>query len=194
VKWSGAGFPRLTCSCHSPPSSKRIFFHPHFSSRVPQYPTQFSMGGYTSISDRKTRVSGPIRFLTLCLLAVPLLFAGSSFADSPAAALANPLAPSLVGTSPLTPSPSGEVAVIPYSQPRPQPQPQAVEAQSISGATTPHPHMGVSTVSQTVPAHRVPTAITPRPLTRAATQLRIDEMSPVGWLSRFGSVSIGQRH
>ena len=31
------------------------------------------------------------------------------------------------------------------------------------------------------------------PLTRAAAQLRIDEMSPVRWLSRFGSVSIGQR-
>jgi hypothetical protein len=31
------------------------------------------------------------------------------------------------------------------------------------------------------------------PLTRAATQLRIDEMSPARWLSRFGSVSIGQR-
>ena len=31
------------------------------------------------------------------------------------------------------------------------------------------------------------------PLTRAATQLRIDEMSPARWLSQFGSVSIGHR-
>ena len=31
------------------------------------------------------------------------------------------------------------------------------------------------------------------PLTRAATQRRIDEMSPTRWLSRYGSVSIGQR-
>ena len=30
------------------------------------------------------------------------------------------------------------------------------------------------------------------PLTRAATQLRIDEMSPTLWLSRYGSVSIGE--
>ena len=31
------------------------------------------------------------------------------------------------------------------------------------------------------------------PLTRAATQLRIDEMSPTRWLSRYGSVSIDHR-
>ena len=31
------------------------------------------------------------------------------------------------------------------------------------------------------------------PLTRAATQRRIDEMSPTRWLARYGSVSIGQR-
>jgi hypothetical protein len=30
------------------------------------------------------------------------------------------------------------------------------------------------------------------PLTRAATQRHIDEMSPTRWLSRYGSVSIGQ--
>jgi hypothetical protein len=29
------------------------------------------------------------------------------------------------------------------------------------------------------------------PLTRAANQRQIDEMSPAGWLSRFGRVSIG---
>jgi len=32
------------------------------------------------------------------------------------------------------------------------------------------------------------------PLTRAATKLRIDEMSPTRWLSQFGNVSIGPRH
>ncbi len=31
------------------------------------------------------------------------------------------------------------------------------------------------------------------PLTRAATQLRIDEMSPTRWLSEYGSVSIDHR-
>jgi hypothetical protein len=31
------------------------------------------------------------------------------------------------------------------------------------------------------------------PLTRAATRRRIDEMSPAGWLSQFGRVSIGRR-
>jgi hypothetical protein len=31
------------------------------------------------------------------------------------------------------------------------------------------------------------------PLTRAATQLRIDQMSPTRWLSGFGNVSIGPR-
>lgn len=31
------------------------------------------------------------------------------------------------------------------------------------------------------------------PLTRAATQRRIDEMSPAGWLSQFGRISIGRR-
>ena len=31
------------------------------------------------------------------------------------------------------------------------------------------------------------------PLTRAATQLHIDEMSPTRWLARFGNVSIGPR-
>ena len=31
------------------------------------------------------------------------------------------------------------------------------------------------------------------PLTRAAMQLRIDEMSPTHWLSRFGDVSIAHR-
>ncbi len=32
-----------------------------------------------------------------------------------------------------------------------------------------------------------------RPLTRAATQARIDRMSPLRWLSRFGHVSVGDR-
>ena len=32
-----------------------------------------------------------------------------------------------------------------------------------------------------------------QPLTRAASKLRIDEMSPTRWLSRFGRVSIGRR-
>jgi len=31
------------------------------------------------------------------------------------------------------------------------------------------------------------------PLTRAATQLRIDEMSPTAWLSQYGHVSIEHR-
>jgi hypothetical protein len=31
------------------------------------------------------------------------------------------------------------------------------------------------------------------PLTRAATQQRIEEMSPIHWLSRFGKVSIERR-
>jgi hypothetical protein len=31
------------------------------------------------------------------------------------------------------------------------------------------------------------------PLTRAAMQLHIDEMSPTRWLTRFGNVSIGRR-
>ena len=31
------------------------------------------------------------------------------------------------------------------------------------------------------------------PLTRAATRLRIEEMSPVRWLANYGIVSIGQR-
>jgi len=31
----------------------------------------------------------------------------------------------------------------------------------------------------------------PRPLTRAATQQRIDDMSPVGWLASFGPVVVG---
>jgi hypothetical protein len=31
------------------------------------------------------------------------------------------------------------------------------------------------------------------PLTRAATQLRMDEMSPTRWLSRFGRVSVAHR-
>jgi len=38
----------------------------------------------------------------------------------------------------------------------------------------------------------VPSAEDP-PLTRAATQLRIDEMSPTRWLSRYGHVSIDRR-
>ena len=32
-----------------------------------------------------------------------------------------------------------------------------------------------------------------QPLTRAASKLRIDEISPTRWLSRFGRVSIGRR-
>lgn len=32
----------------------------------------------------------------------------------------------------------------------------------------------------------------PLPLTRAATQLRVEQMSPVEWLSRFGSIEVGQ--
>jgi hypothetical protein len=35
------------------------------------------------------------------------------------------------------------------------------------------------------------TAAPIRPLTRAATQARIDRMSPLRWLSRFGHVSVG---
>lgn len=42
------------------------------------------------------------------------------------------------------------------------------------------------------PLETAPSADDP-PLTRAATQLRIDEMSPTRWLSRYGNVSIGQR-
>jgi len=125
------------------------------------------MGGYTNISERKTRVRAWGHFLRLTLVAVLSLSATPSLADSPAAL-----------------APTHEVAPIP------NPTPHSVEAQSVSSAT----HPAVSTTSHAAAHTASAPAITPRPLTRAAAQLHIDEMSPVDWLSQFGSVSIGQRH
>ena len=40
-------------------------------------------------------------------------------------------------------------------------------------------------------ASRVQPSPHPLPLTRAATQQHIDDMSPVGWLASFGPVTVG---
>ena len=63
-----------------------------------------------------------------------------------------------------------------------------------------HPDRSVSTspadLAKQGPADtRPPAALATNdpPLTRAAAQLRIDEMSPTRWPSHFGSVSIGHR-
>jgi hypothetical protein len=71
--------------------------------------------------------------------------------------------------------------------------------------TNPQPHHAVST-SASPPAAPAPLAGLPNvptakttsdtldvpPLTRAATRLRIEEMSPVRWLANYGIVSVGQ--
>jgi hypothetical protein len=128
------------------------------------------MGGYTNISNRKIPVRTQVHFLGLTVMAALTLSAAPSLADSPDA---------LAETY--------EVAAVP------NPDSRSVDAQSVSSTS----HAAVTTTSpttgRTLTTQLIPTAITFRPLTRAAAQLRIDEMSPVGWLSQFGNVSIGQR-
>lgn len=122
------------------------------------------MGGYTNILNRKTRV--PSQIFGLALMVALSLSAAPSLAGSPAAL-----------------APIREAAVVP------NPGPRSVEAQSVSSES----HTAQSTTSPSATARANPSAVASQPLTRAAAQLRIDEMSPVGWLRHFGSVSIGQR-
>jgi hypothetical protein len=44
------------------------------------------------------------------------------------------------------------------------------------------------------PATQQPTQPRPLPLTRAASQQRIDSISPRGWLARYGLVDVAHRH
>ena len=121
------------------------------------------MSGYTNISNPKS--PRPI-WSRLLILAVAGL---ASVSLAGAASLANPTAKDA--------DPAHETLA----------SPGAVNAQS---ATIPgHDTRAVSL--EAIPATALASA--PRPLTRAATQLQIDEMSPVGWLRQFGAVSIGRR-
>jgi hypothetical protein len=45
-----------------------------------------------------------------------------------------------------------------------------------------------------MPATRPPTGPHHRPLTRAASQQRIDSISPLGWLARYGPVDVARRN
>lgn len=71
---------------------------------------------------------------------------------------------------------------------------------SFAGADDFHPERSVSTSPIESPKPEAGDATTPiaganqePPLTRAAAQLHIDQMSPTRWLAQFGSVSIGHR-
>ncbi len=61
-------------------------------------------------------------------------------------------------------------------------------------STSPNPPAALAFLDGTAPNFS-PVSSAPNlpPLTRAATRLRIEEMSPVQWLAQYGNVSIGQR-